>query len=279
MSALPNLIVIGAAKTGTTSLHHYLHLHPDIFMAKEKELHFFSSERVWQRGAGWYAAQFDGNVAVRGESSVTYTAYPFRSGVVERMFGVIPEARLIYLVRDPIERLVSAWVHRTSKRREHRPLAEVIEELEGNDLVERSRYYYQLEQYLAYYPSQSILVLCAEELRTKRRETMAEVYRFLGVDPTFDSHRLDEIRHESHMKRRQGRFAAWLGRMAETPPARILSPRTRRRIGYLVYRPLSRPLERPVLDARDRERLAAYFASDVARLREHTGRPFDAWSL
>ena len=70
----PNLLIIGAQKCGTTSLHAYLDLHPDVHMAAEKELDFFIADRAWRNGADWYAARFRDDAAVRGEASPNYTA-------------------------------------------------------------------------------------------------------------------------------------------------------------------------------------------------------------
>ena len=277
--ALPNVIIIGAGKCGTTSLHTYLDLHPSIAMTREKELHFFSDAGIWDRGLDWYSSQFDGRAAVRGDASVKYTAWPKWQGVPERMAAVVPDARLLYIVRDPVERIRSAWIHRYSDAQESRPLPEALEALEGNDYVERSRYYRQLERYLPFYPRSQIHVICSEALRAERRAVLADVFRFLGVDPTFETHRFDRVEHESRLKRRKGRIGRGLQRLASTAPARILSPATRRRVGYWLYRPFTRGFEPPALDDRTRERLMEFLAPDVARLREFTGQSFADWSL
>ena len=83
--ALPNLIVIGGLKCGTTSLHHYLGLHPRIEMSRPKELNFFVSELNWDLGADWYASHFDRSAQIRGETSPHYTNLPRFTGVAERM--------------------------------------------------------------------------------------------------------------------------------------------------------------------------------------------------
>lgn len=101
----PNLVVIGAAKCGTTSLHEYLNAHPQIAMSREKELDFFVAEKNWSRGLDWYEAQFE-DAPIRGESSVSYAAFPEYQGVPERIVRALPDARVIYLVRDPVERVV-----------------------------------------------------------------------------------------------------------------------------------------------------------------------------
>src|SRR5213078_5271544 len=83
--ALPSLVVIGAQKCGTSGLHYYLSLHPEVSMSRPKELNFFIVERNWPRGTEWYAAHFEPRANVRGESSPNYTAYPQHQGVAERM--------------------------------------------------------------------------------------------------------------------------------------------------------------------------------------------------
>lgn len=108
---LPNLIVIGAHKCATTSLHYYLGLHPQISMSREKELNFFIKERNWYKGIEWYKSNFTTKAMIYGESSPNYTNYPFFMGVPERMCSVVPEAKLIYIVRDPIDRVISHYVH------------------------------------------------------------------------------------------------------------------------------------------------------------------------
>ena len=80
-AALPNLIIIGGLKCGTTSIHHYLGLHPEIQMSKPKELNFFVEELNWDLGLDWYASRFDDRFGVRGESSPHYTNLPRFGGV------------------------------------------------------------------------------------------------------------------------------------------------------------------------------------------------------
>src|SRR5688572_29905885 len=80
---LPNLIVIGAQKCGTSGLHYYLGLHPDVSVSEPKELNFFIAERNWPRGLDWYRSRLDQSAAVRVDASPNYTAYPQHRGVPE----------------------------------------------------------------------------------------------------------------------------------------------------------------------------------------------------
>ena len=92
---LPNLVVIGAERCGTSSLHRYLGSHPQVFMSRKKELNFFVAEREWRRGRRWYERQFPTDAPVRGESSPAYTAYPVFSGVPARLAALVPDAKLL----------------------------------------------------------------------------------------------------------------------------------------------------------------------------------------
>src|SRR5689334_23609212 len=90
--ALPNLIILGGLKCGTTSLHHYLNLHPQIAMSRPKELNFFVEELNWELGSDWYTSHFDPDADVRGETSPHYTNRPRFEGVAERLAETAPDA-------------------------------------------------------------------------------------------------------------------------------------------------------------------------------------------
>lgn len=279
VGTLPNLIIIGARKCATTSLHYYLSLHPHIAMSREKELHFFVAERNWPKGIGWYKSNFVGAAQIHGEASISYTMFPEFRGVPERMYSVVPGAKLIYIVRDPIERIISDYIHEVAQEREHREIAEALVDMEASPYVCRSRYAMQLAQYLDFFPPRSILILTSEELYGHRRETMKEVFRFLGVDDTFTSRRFSRLRHPSSSKRRK---TALGNQWARTPLMRAVERwpfGLRERVKAAVYFPFSRPIPRPPLDERLREALVIHLRDDINQLRAYTGRAFEAWCV
>ncbi len=132
MSRKPNLFIIGAQKCGTTSLHHYLAAHPEIFLSEPKEPGYFVPEiDYYPRDREWYLGLFEGASGHRyvGESSTHYTKLPVYPGVVERIADFVDEApRFIYLMRDPIDRAVSHYWHDIRKFHEHRPIEEAFRE-------------------------------------------------------------------------------------------------------------------------------------------------------
>ncbi len=276
---LPNLVIIGAMKSGTSSLHHYLNLHPDIHMSEKKELDFFVEELNWSKGVEWYESWFASPAPVRGESSPNYTTYPLRKGVSERMHSLVPDAKLIYLIRDPIERMISHYIHAVYMKREARPAEEALADPDSVYLL-RSRYFTQIEQYLPYYTRENILVLSSEELLARRLETLKSVFRFVGVDEGFHSPAFDQIRHQSGRKThvtRSGALLLTLSRPARPVLAMFgsLGASLASKKKSLVYRPIPRP--RPSEETR--RLIADRLAGEVAQLRAFTGKAFEEWSL
>ena len=266
--ALPNLVVIGSQKCGTTALHSYLSRHPDIAMSTPKELDFFVAERNWSRGVDWYRDHFDPAAAVRGESSPNYTAHPQHPGVPERMAELVPEARLIFMVRDPVERARANWVHTYSNRVEHRPLREAVLDPES-EYITRSRYHLQLKRFLEHFPPERVMVLEQSELLADRRETLAMIWRWLGVRDDVWNEKFDVKRLESSTRRRKTLLGFFVS-------ARIPQRHWRR---IRDRWPFSRPFHHTPLDNDLRASLADLLREDAQRFRELTGRPFAEWSV
>lgn len=276
---LPNLIVIGAAKSGTTSLHEYLTLHPEISMSREKELNFFVEELNWGRGREWYESQFE-PAPVRGESSPAYTAFPLRRGVPERIAATLRDVRLVYVVRDPIDRIVSHYVHRAVTWSDVASISEAFADPVVREwLVKPSCYWLQLEQYFEYFPRERILVLDSDELRARRDETLAAVFRFVGVDDSFHAAEF-ALAHNAETGRtkptRTGlRVSAALDRTLGSARAQVL----RERAPHALKARLRQATPPPVLDDALRKELAEELGPQVERLRAETGLSFSRWSL
>jgi hypothetical protein len=274
---LPNLIVIGAMKCGTTSLHRYLGAHPQVFMSATKELNFFIEEATWSRGLEWYSSRFPTDRPIRGESSPSYAHYPYFDGVPERMRSVVPDAKLIYLIRDPVERIVSHWIHDAASGRESRRLEECLADVERSGYVMASRYFAQLERYLRWYPIERILVVRLEDLERSREETLERVFQFLGVDVSFRSADFGRVEHRSSEKRRLTSLGR---RFRASAPGRALArlpDPLGRRLARVVERPLSEAVERPGLAFELRERVLASLRPDGIRLGELIGTDLSAW--
>jgi Sulfotransferase domain len=297
MSALPNLLVIGALKCGTTSLHTYLGLHPEVQMAEEKELDFFVSpsdcdipQGNWERGLDWYTQRFSPGSRVCGETSHNYTAWPLARGVPDRAAETLPGAKLIYIVRDPIDRIVSHYMERRFTGLEERPLDVALREAvrdPRNSYVYRSSYCLQLEQWLKRYPEEQVLVVTLEELRDERLETLQRVFRFLGVDDSFRLPDSVPVANPSAMRREprgiargaERRRGARSLRMRVERPRRLLPAPARHALRSAWQHLLMRPTEPPEMNDEVRNGIAEVLREDVERLRALTGNRFEDWSI
>lgn len=182
---LPNFAVIGAMKAGTVSLGHYLDEHPNVFLGRGgrfNEPNYFIAEHNWPRGRDWYESLFDraDGAAAIGECSPSYTWAHVYHGVPERMAQVVPQARLVYVVRDPIARMQSMYMHQVSAGRERRR-AEVA--LLDDRYLGPSRYGFQLAAFLDHFDRSQVLVIASEVLRDRPREALSAVFSHLAVDP------------------------------------------------------------------------------------------------
>lgn len=279
---LPNLIIIGAMKCGTSAAHQYLNMHPDIFMSREKELDFFIEDRNWSKGLAWYESMFEAGTRIRGESSPDYTHHPAIPGVPERMHAVVPDAKLIYMVRDPVDRMLSQYMHNRWTGIEHRPFEQAIQGdgqgMEETRYVRRSKYYMQLEQYLRYYPKGNIHILTQEDLHRRRRETLQSIFRFLGVDDTFDTEGFNTLIHESKGKDAKNRLGVALSRGRERGILRRLPGVIRRPAEKMVRALSTGTVQRPTLSDALRAQIVSVLASDIGQFEQLAGRHFAEWS-
>jgi Sulfotransferase domain len=280
-AALPNLIIVGGLKCGTTSIHHYLGLHPEIQMSKPKELNFFARELNWDLGLDWYASRFDDRFRVRGESSPHYTNLPRFEGVPERIREHCPDARLIYMVRDPIKRILSHWVHATGAGYETRELVPTLSEPDSA-YIQRSLYWMQLQPYLELFDREQIEVITQEELQGERETTMRGAFVFAGVEEGFTSEQFDREWEKSSAK--QGDKYQVMEKLVKLPGLRSfdrnfdrLPESLRWVVEKVVHDPEKPPAPKPKLPDDLFETVRGRFGADVTALQEFAGREFAGW--
>ena len=270
---LPNFLVIGAAKAGTTSLYHYLRVHPQVFMPATKELNFFVESAGWRKGRSWYERQFAaaGDAVAVGEASPNYTKHPLFAGVPGRIARLLPEVRLIYLVRHPVERFRSGYLDEVRRGRQRNPIEAAL--ATNPSILAASRYAMQLEQYLEHFRRDQLLVVRSEELKQDRAAALSRVHAFLGVDdlpPSTLSEEFNRIEGQRIVR-------PMARRLRRLPGARSVArhaPGPVRRLG-------SRPLDpnRGALSPAFEAELRGLLRDDMQRLRTHLGEGFDGWGL
>lgn len=271
-SVLPTFALIGAMKAGTTSISTALDDHPAVFVCSPKEPQFFTTR--WERGLGWYESLFDpaGAALARGDASTSYTDFPRKPEAVERMAAVVPDIKLVYLVRDPIARIRSHYRHRVADGNETRPV-EVA--LLDDRYVLRSCYALQLEQYLKRFDREQILVLQSEDLLAGESRPWTQLFEFIGVPapaepPTLELANSAEARLRLRPGARNLRHRVKASAVYRMAPHQLKA--TARRLGTRAQSDNDGGVISPQLQAQ----LETLLADDMARLAELTGISYAA---
>jgi hypothetical protein len=314
--ALPNFVIIGAQKAGTTTLYQLLRTHPAIFMPTVKEPGFFirgfpdpvrfqtlrrpddgrTATPVGSRGADWstlgeYASLFEPGAAfpLRGEASTPYLPSPYAA---RRIAEVLPDVRLIVLLRDPVERAFSAYNYNLSRGTEPAStFAEAVaSELRGerDDWVYGWRYLYtgryaeHLHRYLEVFPRERLGVYRFEALRADSGAVFADACRFLGVDPV--AGQSDPVVQNPTVVHPNPVLRALKTTVTASGPAkrmaRAVLPRNRRaQLGKRVLKVVDRFGNRPApMPAAVEGELRDYFRAPNEQLADVLGMDFDSWN-
>lgn len=191
---LPDFLIIGTQKGGTTSLFQYLARHRQVSPGLVKEVHFFDREENYRQGKAWYARQFLGEA-----DKLAYEATPEyldREICAERIAGLLPEARLLVMLRNPIDRAYSAWnmYHRLPPQNlyhEPRSFTELLrQELAGQNYrgyLDRGKYALHLRRFLRYFPQERFLLLDFAELQSDPVALLQRCWQFLGLEATIEA--------------------------------------------------------------------------------------------
>ena len=292
---LPNFIGIGAPKAGTTWMAKCLGEHPDVFMAAVKETEFWKFTDAGQRLAE-YEAHFKGAEGRRavGEFSERYLSL---SGVPERIKRVLPRARLIACLRNPVDQVYSNYWHLQRQNfnlpdpsKAPRSIEEAVRD-HREFLLGPARYATHLSRWYASFPREQLLVMLYDDIQQRPTEVMKRVFAFLSVDPEFRPPSLIEkgsaVRQgTSPRSESSARWHGWvygaLARNVYTPMKCMLGTRTAARIKEtLRVRPVMERLFMrkgyPPMSAEMRALLVREFAGELDELARLTGLNFSSW--
>ena len=296
---MPNFLVIGASKSGTTSIHRYLEQHPDVYMSPVKEPKFFAleGERPEYKGPGdreaWrdsvtsmgeYEALFDGVADERAVGEVS-PVYLYSEKAVGRIKHHLPDAKLIAILRNPVERAYSSFLHKRRDGRE--PFDDFVRALDAED--ERMRagwaygwrytrvgfYHEQLVRYFRAFAPGQIRVYLYEDLTGGPVGLMRDVYGFLGVDDAFvpDMSRRHNV---SGIPKNRLVHSLLRGRNPVKTALKPLFPEKMRR--RLLVDLQNRNLKNaPEMPPEARRRLMEVYREDILKLEGLIGRDLSGW--
>ncbi len=303
---LPNFFIFGATKSGTSSLYFYLKQHPDIFMPGVKEPHFFGfrpDEEVWEvrngetRKNGYAVTNSDAyqklfeagtGIKARGEASVMYI---YLEGSEKRIHAQVPDAKLVAVLRNPVERAYSAYLHLI--REEDELCATFMDALDAEPkrVAEgwAPLYHYQnmgfygeqLSRFYKQFAPEQIKVFLYEDLETEPERVVQDIYKFVGVDPSFKPD--TKTRHNisgvprSRLVHQAHRFLKKSSSLKDFGKALLPTPLRNRAKRQLLSRLETQNLRKPPLSPEARARLITAYRDDLGTLQELLGRDLSHW--
>jgi hypothetical protein len=273
----PDFVVIGAMKSATTTLHEQLARQAGIFMCRPKEPNFFSDDANYRRGWEWYGGLFRaaGHTDLRGESSTHYTKLPTYPRTVDRMVRDLPRLKLIYVMRHPIDRLASHYVHEVTTGSVRVGVSQAVEQCP--ELIEYGRYSRQLQPFFDAYGPSSVLPVFFPRLVKHSRAELERIGRFIGHDgPLHWDDGLEPQNQGSQRLRPSAVREALVQAPVLTTIRQRVVPRTWSRPLKAFWRArVEPPRITPVLNARLRE----VFDADLAEVGSWLGVPLDCESF
>jgi len=179
--ALPDFLIIGAMKCGTSTLQAQLTLQEGVFMTTPKEPNFFSDDDVYSRGIDWYEDLFAdaGQGELKGEASTHYTKLPTYPHTLDRMLPVLPDVRLIYVIRDPLDRAISHYIHEWTEARMGDDAIAAFRE--HPELVQYGCYGMQIAPFVEAYGVDGLFLTSLEQLKSDPDREFSRIADFLGL--------------------------------------------------------------------------------------------------
>jgi hypothetical protein len=289
LSRKPNLFVIGSMKSGTSSLCMHLSEHPAVFMSPVKEPEHFSRVENFCHRSDRYSRLFQGATkeTYRVEGSTEYTKRPHYDGVAERIHAFNPDARFVYVMRNPFDRMVSHYRHQTWKGLEKESLPEAIKR--PSPYLPTSYYAYQLRPYLQLFGRDSIFLDTFESFTASPVRFCGRLFDWLGIDASFvppsAGARLNASPKtlETHNERSVPvRLARQVNRYLRQHPrlGRLVPDRARTWYRSLLPKTSCRRADSGEFAGEveaTRRTVQPLFADWIAELEELTGRSFQEW--
>ena len=273
---LPDFAVIGAMRAGTSTLHDMLDAQPGLSLPAMKETDYFLFSKNHDRGAGWYRQRFSSLSLCCGDVSPNYAKRDVFPEAPQLLQEANPQAKIIYLLRDPVERALSQYRHHILLGGELAP-GDLLTSGEGRHIIATSRYEWQLEPWRALFDDGSILLICLEDLVASPDETLARIGTFLGVDITGHG-AISEANSSDTLSRLPG----WWAGLRETPLGLALRSALPRALAERLKRSVSAKTSHrtvPKVPGSIIDDIRETLAPDTAALRQSTGLPFDQWSI
>lgn len=268
-------MIIGAQKCGTTNLAAQLAGHADVAFCKIKEPGYFHQHADWQSGLEQYHALFTPQPGqICGEASTMYTFFPEWPETATRLFAYNPDLKLIYIMRNPVERVISNYTHNLVRGIDTVSPEQTV--LQDPGYINRSRYGVQIRPYLELFPRQNILLLIFEEYVADQAGTLRQVAEFLEISST-GYRQVDTVEQHKTVGEYQIKYE-FLREFVGSPFFQRVRTKLPTSLRQAVKRQVSNKVEEtPVFSPQLRATLQRLLADDVRTIEEVMGRRIACW--
>lgn len=267
-SNLPSFFIIGAMKSATSTLHNQLAAQKGIYMSTPKEPNFFSDDAVYAQGIDWYQSLFSGAAAgdICGESSTHYTKLPDYPKTINRLKPLVPSPNLIYVMRHPIDRLVSHYIHQWSEGLICCDINQAIDRFP--ELIHYSSYGRQIKPYLDAFGAEAVLPVFFESLKSQPDKTLQQVGRFIGCQNQLNW--VHDLSLDNVSKQRIRKFRGYHWLVESSVMTKLRRSVVPQRLRDSVKSRL-RMDQRPEINNVQRQNLKSFFDDDLSVLTDWLG--------
>ena len=277
---IPNFLLVGATKAATTWLYQRLNEHPEVYVPSLKEVNYFS--RRYDQGEQWYLSFFED---VKDEKAIGELSPSYFTSVEapDRIYALNPEMRLIFMLRNPIQR---AYSHYCMELRYNTVSEDIDREFDPESIiVQESLYYQQISKYLKIFPQENLKFIIYEDIQTNPKQVLTDLYGFLGVDTDFED---PDLYRQSYAKQPRQRFEKlytflvaiyrWLNNNNELG-RRVLSILKDKGFNDQFHHLNSTDKAYPQLSATKKQELIEFYQEDIKQLSQFLNRDLTHWLL
>ncbi len=280
MGLRPNYMIIGASKCATTSICNMIGRHPEVFMVECKEPSFFNDDDNYAKGLAWYESLYEKGAGKKalGEGSNRYTEKERFPHTVERIHAYVPDVKLIYVTRHPLERMESFWIQKLSRSQRINPDFNKAMREHREAFVDSSNYYQQIQAYRGRFRDEQIKLMFYEDFARDTAGFIRDLLQFLEVDPSVSVHQGAKAVNVSKGKKIDTKAMSLVRRVPGFDAWRHLLPKNMR--SWAKDRFLRRTVDdRPAWDDDTRDWVLSIIEQDTLKFLALAGKPADYWDL